>query len=43
MRVEGKVKGAFEGENAFGGIVRATEVQADTVGIARDSKGKPRF
>ena len=42
VRVEGKVQGAFEGENAFGTNIRAPEVQADNVVIARDSKGKPQ-
>ena len=33
VRVKGTVRGAREGENAFGGTVRAVEVDADSVEI----------
>ncbi len=33
VRVTGSVLGSFEGENAFGGTVTATEVQADSVEV----------
>ncbi len=35
VKVTGKVKGEFEGENAFGATVRAVEVQADSVEITK--------
>jgi hypothetical protein len=42
VRVQGTVEGAFEGENAFGGNVRAVEVKAHSVEVTEDPKGKRR-
>jgi hypothetical protein len=40
VRVKGTVKGAKQGENAFGGTVKAVEVDADSVEIEKSKAAK---
>ncbi len=40
VRVKGTVKGAFEGENAFGGTVKAVGVDADSVEIEKSKAAR---
>lgn len=42
VRAEGTVRAAREGETKMGGIVRATEVDADSVEMVEESRTKSR-